>query len=43
MERKPENLGAEINTERRETFPFIAMKIELYFAVETMKFLSFTK
>lgn len=29
---KPENLGAGINTEGRETFPFIAADNELYFA-----------
>lgn len=29
---KPENLGAEINTEGRETFPFISDENELYFA-----------
>jgi outer membrane protein OmpA-like peptidoglycan-associated protein/tetratricopeptide (TPR) repeat protein len=29
---KPENLGAEINTESRETFPFISNDNELYFA-----------
>lgn len=29
---KPENLGPDINTEGRETFPFIASKDELYFA-----------
>ncbi|KQB41405.1 OmpA family protein [Flavobacterium aquidurense] len=29
---KPENLGASINTEGRETFPFIAADNELYFA-----------
>lgn len=28
----PENLGPEINTEGRETFPFISMDNELYFA-----------
>jgi outer membrane protein OmpA-like peptidoglycan-associated protein/tetratricopeptide (TPR) repeat protein len=28
----PENLGPEVNTEGRETFPFIAMDNELYFA-----------
>ncbi|WP_340696484.1 OmpA family protein [Flavobacterium gyeonganense] len=29
---KPENLGAAINTEGRETFPFISAENELYFA-----------
>lgn len=29
---KPENLGPEINTESRETFPFISNENELYFA-----------
>lgn len=29
---KPENLGKEINTEGRETFPYITDKNELYFA-----------
>jgi len=29
---KPENLGQEINTEGRETFPFISGENELYFA-----------
>jgi len=29
---KPENLGAEINTEGRESFPFISEDNELYFA-----------
>ncbi|WET04566.1 OmpA family protein [Flavobacterium sp. YJ01] len=29
---KPENLGPEINTEGRETFPFISGENELYFA-----------
>ncbi|MRX39743.1 OmpA family protein [Flavobacterium sp. LC2016-23] len=29
---KPENLGSEINTEGRETFPFISDDNELYFA-----------
>lgn len=29
---KPENLGASINTEGRETFPFISKENELYFA-----------
>ncbi|MHC0447614.1 OmpA family protein [Flavobacterium sp. 3-218] len=29
---KPENLGPEINTEGRETFPFISADNELYFA-----------
>lgn len=29
---KPENLGPEINTEGRETFPFISAENELYFA-----------
>ncbi|SHM13889.1 OmpA family protein [Flavobacterium chilense] len=29
---KPENLGAVINTEGRETFPFISAENELYFA-----------
>ncbi|WP_281235341.1 OmpA family protein [Flavobacterium gelatinilyticum] len=29
---KPENLGPEINTEGRETFPFISDENELYFA-----------
>jgi outer membrane protein OmpA-like peptidoglycan-associated protein len=29
---KPENLGPEINTEGRETFPFISTDNELYFA-----------
>ncbi|WP_264536227.1 OmpA family protein [Flavobacterium sp. N1736] len=29
---KPENLGAEINTEGRETFPFISNDNEIYFA-----------
>jgi outer membrane protein OmpA-like peptidoglycan-associated protein/tetratricopeptide (TPR) repeat protein len=29
---KPENLGTEINTEGRETFPFISTDNELYFA-----------
>lgn len=29
---KPENLGPEINTESRETFPFISDENELYFA-----------
>ncbi|TDW46339.1 WD40 repeat protein [Flavobacterium sp. 270] len=29
---KPENLGTEINTEGRETFPFISDENELYFA-----------
>ncbi|RZJ48807.1 MAG: flagellar motor protein MotB [Flavobacterium sp.] len=29
---KPENLGSEINTEGRETFPFISNDNELYFA-----------
>lgn len=29
---KPENLGAAINTEGRETFPFISSENELYFA-----------
>ena len=29
---KPENLGAGINTEGRETFPFISAENELYFA-----------
>lgn len=29
---KPENLGSEINTEGRETFPFISTENELYFA-----------
>ncbi|PWB26557.1 OmpA family protein [Flavobacterium sp. HTF] len=29
---KPENLGPEINTESRETFPFISNDNELYFA-----------
>jgi outer membrane protein OmpA-like peptidoglycan-associated protein/tetratricopeptide (TPR) repeat protein len=29
---KPENLGVEINTESRETFPFISNDNELYFA-----------
>lgn len=31
---KPENLGAAINTEGRETFPFIAGDNELYFATD---------
>ncbi|WP_264565608.1 OmpA family protein [Flavobacterium sp. N3904] len=30
----PENLGAEINTEGRETFPFISDDNELYFATD---------
>lgn len=29
---KPENLGSDINTEGRETFPFISAENELYFA-----------
>ena len=29
---KPENLGAAINTEGRETFPFVSAENELYFA-----------
>ena len=29
---KPENLGASINTEGRETFPFISEDNEFYFA-----------
>jgi outer membrane protein OmpA-like peptidoglycan-associated protein len=29
---KPENLGTEINTEGRETFPFVSTENELYFA-----------
>lgn len=29
---KPENLGSEINTEGRETFPFVSADNELYFA-----------
>ncbi|MEP6803008.1 MAG: OmpA family protein [Flavobacterium sp.] len=31
---KPENLGATINTEGRETFPFISNDNELYFATD---------
>ncbi|CAD0002098.1 OmpA family protein [Flavobacterium salmonis] len=31
---KPENLGTEINTEGRETFPFISGDNELYFATD---------
>ncbi|MFG4002523.1 OmpA family protein [Flavobacterium aquidurense] len=31
---KPENLGATINTEGRETFPFISEDNELYFATD---------
>ena len=31
---KPENLGAEINTEGRETFPFLSNDNELYFATD---------
>ncbi|WET01805.1 OmpA family protein [Flavobacterium sp. YJ01] len=31
---KPENLGAGINTEGRETFPFISVDNELYFATD---------
>jgi outer membrane protein OmpA-like peptidoglycan-associated protein/tetratricopeptide (TPR) repeat protein len=31
---KPENLGANINTEGRETFPFISGDNELYFATD---------
>nr|WP_315248870.1 OmpA family protein [uncultured Flavobacterium sp.] len=31
---KPENLGSEINTEGRETFPFISGENELYFATD---------
>lgn len=31
---KPENLGAAINTEGRETFPFISTDNELYFATD---------
>jgi outer membrane protein OmpA-like peptidoglycan-associated protein/tetratricopeptide (TPR) repeat protein len=31
---KPENLGASINTEGRETFPFISGDNELYFATD---------
>ncbi|WP_276378668.1 OmpA family protein [Flavobacterium sp. H4147] len=30
----PENLGSEINTEGRETFPFISEENELYFATD---------
>lgn len=31
---KPENLGASVNTEGRETFPFISGENELYFATD---------